>query len=452
MTTYYNLKLVTTITSAAIDSVVLNLDLGCTDYIPAAAPIENSAATTGYIDGGTQQFARWRNRQEEIKIKFNDVATYEEAERVLNTAHLRAENVATPRLYLYAQRIGDADFWRSRLYTARLTPSDGMGGFLKSGSPFMGTLEIERDYYWERAAVEQIIFDDPVGVGWVPTRSIINDWSFAAPAPTAPIAKVTRVLIEGTLPAPLDLFFKNTGTIGVDHISRIHIGHNWRSDPVNFEPRLGGVIAPAPITGSAEQGLYSVAIAAPAASTMRGSWFRLLLATSNNLPADTLFSIEIEDTWGVLLYKSPQVAIWYGGQTLIDVGSVPLPPAPIPLPAVFNLRITIQVPSNAGTISVDRGVFLMPADSYRMLIGQPGSNLKAADTLSDLQSIDAPPYAVQNFFGTSYYPLTPHYGKVWLMPGRHNALYFMATDAVDAMDTGITYDVSGQYRPRRLTI
>jgi hypothetical protein len=451
MTTYYNLRLVTTITSAAIDSVVLNLDLGCTDYVPAAAPIENSAATTGYIDGGTQQFARWRNRQEEIEIKFNDVATYEEAERVLNTAHLRAENVATPRLYLYAKRIGDADFWRSRLYTARLTPSDGMGGFLKSGSPFMGTLEIERDYYWERAAVEQIIFDDPVGVGGVPTRSIINDWSFAAPAPTAPIAKVTRVLIEGTLPAPLDLFFKNTGTIGVDHISRIHIGHNWRSMPTTFEPRLGNLVT-TPISGSAEQGLYGVAILAPAMATMRGDWFRVLLAASGGLPQDALFSIELEDTFGSLLYKSPQVAIWYGGQTLIDVGSVPLPPAAIPNPAVINVRVMIQLPSNSGTVSVSSVLFLMPADSYRMLIGQPGSNLKAGDTLFDLQSIDVSPYAVQNFFGTSYYPMTPHYGKIWLMPGRHNSLYALVTDAADAMNTSLTYDISGEYRPRRLTI
>lgn len=449
---YYELRIVTTTTSAAIDSVVVNFALGCTDYLPTAAPIENNVATTGYRDGGTQQFARWRNRQEEIEVKFSTIADYEEAERLLNIAQLWAENVATPKVYLYARRSGEDDFWRSRLYTARITPSDGSLSFLRSGSDFMATLEIERDYFWERAAPKGISFDDPNGTGTTVARNIINDPVASAPFPTAPIARMTRVLIEGTLPTPIDLFIKNTGTAVTHNLSRIHIGHNWRSDPLNFDPRLGGYVT-TPITGSAEQVIYGVAILAPAMSMMRGSWFRVLLAVdSTAIPSDALFSIEMYDTWGVRLYKSPQVAIWYGGQTLIDVGSIPLPPAPIPEPAVINVQAMIQIPSNTGAISITSAVFLMPADSYRMLIGQPGSNLKAGDTLTDLQSVDAPPFAVQNFFGTSYYPLTPHYGKIWLMPGRHNALYFMATDATDAMDTSLTYDVSGKYRPRRLTI
>lgn len=449
---YYELKIVATITSASFESVVVNLALGCTDYLPTAAPIENSVATTGYRDGGTQQFARWRNRQEEIDVKFSSIEDYEEVERLLNTAHLWAENVATPKIYLYARRSGDDDFWRSRLYTARITPSDGSLSFLRSGTDFLATLEIERDYYWERAAPKGVSFDDPNGTGATVVRNIINDPAGSAPFPTAPIARMTRVLIEGTLPTPIDLFIKNTGAAVTQHISRVHIGHNWRSDPLNFDPRLGGSIV-TPITGSAEQVLYGVAILAPAMSIMRGNWFRVLLAVdSAAIPPDALFSIEMYDTWGTRLYKSPKVSIWYGGQTLIDVGSIPLPPAPIPLPAVINVQVMIQIPSNAGTISITSVAFLMPADSYRMLIGQPGSNLKIGDTLQDLQSIDACPFAVLTAFNTTYYPLTPHYGKIWLMPGRHNALYFLAANFSDAMDTSLTYDVSGQYRPRRLAI
>ena len=450
MASYYELRIVTTITTAAADSVVENFVLGCTDYLPTAAPIENSTATTGYSDGGMQQYARWRNRQEEIEIKFSDVATYDDAELRLNIAHLRAENVATPRVYLYARHLGETDFWRTRLYTARLTPSENSGTFLRSGGEFMATLEIERDYYWERAAIELLRFDNPIAPGnIVTTRNITNNWVLSAPAATAPIARITADFIKGTLPTPVDLFIKNTSA-GVNHISRIHIGHNWRSDPATFEPRLGS-LATTPITGSAEQTLYGVAILAPAASGMRGSWFRVLLASSN-LPGDSLLSIELEDTFGALLYKSPQVSVWYNGQTLTDAGSVPLPPVPIPSPSVINLRVMIQVPSNAGSVNINSGVFLMPADSYRMFLGQPGFNLKISDTLHDLQSIDAAPFAIISAFGTSYYPLTPHYGKIWLMPGRHNALYFMATGATDAMDTSVSYDVSGQYRPRRLTI
>lgn len=448
---YYELKVVTTTTSAAIDSVIANFALGCTDYLPTAAPIENSVATTGYRDGGTQQFARWRNRQEEIEVKFSTIADYEEAERLLNTAHIWAENVATPKVYLYARRSGEDDFWRSRLYTARITPSDGSLSFLRSGSDFMATLEIERDYFWERATPKGISFDDPVGAGATVARNIINDPAASAPFPTAPIARMTRVLIEGTLPTPIDLLIKNTGTAVTHNLSRIHIGHNWRSDPLNFDPRLGNSYT-TPVTGTAEQTLYGIAILAPAMSMMRGSWFRLLLAVDTVIPSDALFSIEMYDTWGTRLYKSPQVAIWYGGQTLIDVGSIPLPPAPIPEPAVINVQVMIQIPSNTGAISITSAAFLMPADSYRMLIGQPGSNLKNGDTLQDLQNIDAHPFAIVTAFSTSYYPLTPHYGKIWLMPGRHNALYFLATNSSDAMDTSLAYDVSGRYRPRRLTI
>ena len=453
MASYYELKLVTilysTASSEAIDQELL---LGCTDYIPKAAEIENTVATTGYSDGGSQQYARWRNRQEEIELKFNSSADFDTVEVILNRSHLWAENVATLKTYLYARHIGELAWHRSRLHTARLTPSDGAGAFLRSGSPFLATLAIDRDYYWEEAATSAVFFDDPTGAGTLVGRSMINNWSLLSPAATAPFAKITRSRIRGTLPTPIDLIIKNTNANIPDSFARIHIGHNWRSEPAIFDPRISSPALSVFISGTAEVTVFAVAILSANLSAMRGSWFRWLFMTNNQLPGDALFSMEITDTFGALLYKSPQVSIWYQGQSVIDVGSLPLPPATIPLPAVINIEIKMQAPTNTGVITVERGVFLMPTDSYRMLLGKPASVLRFGDTLYDLQSTDRPPFAVLDPFGTSYYPLTPHYGKIWLMPERDNGIYFVVTDTDDRQDITLTFDVTARYRPRRLTI
>jgi hypothetical protein len=452
MGSYYELKLVTILYGGVIESIDQELLLGCTDYIPKAAEIENTVATTGYTDGGAQQYARWRNTQEEVELKFNSSADFDAVEVILNRSHLWAENVATLKTYLYARHIGEFDWHRSRLHTARLTPSDGSGAFLRSGSSFLATLAIERDYYWEEAAAVNIFFDDPLGAGVTITRNMINDWSLLSPAATAPFAKITRSRIRGTLPTPIDLIIKNTNTNIPDSFARIHIGHNWRSEPAIFDPRISSPALSIFISGTAEVAVFGVGILSANIGIMRSAWFRWLFMTNNQLPADALFSMEITDTFGALLYKSPQVPIWYQGQSVIDVGSLPLPPASIPLPATVNVVIKMQAPTNTGVITVERGAFLMPTDSYRMLLGKPASVLRFGDTLYDLQSTDSPPFAVTSAFGTSYYPLTPHYGKIWLMPERDNGIYFVVTDTDDRQNVALTFDVVARYRPRRLTI
>ncbi len=254
--------------------------------------------------------------------------------------------------------------------------------------------------------------------------------------------------IDGTLPAPVRLTLTNTSA-GAWTAPRFYVLNDAPGGLAAVSP----FVTPATAAGSWAAGSthgtlrWIAAISSGVAAAMKGERYRVIGAFSaQSSGADLYMRVGV---YAVLpgpfylpLATGPDVKV--GSKKLLDFGSFDLPPAGNISGSQLALIITVSSPS-AGSATLS-WLHVYPAAPALTLQQSGFTTAVGAAVVHD--GIDGAAYMLQS---AVKYSIVEPSGELLLHPGQTNKLRLLMSEET-AFDPARAVQVSGAYRPRRLTV
>jgi hypothetical protein len=356
---------------------------------------------------------------------------------------------------LVNQLAGEATAWRSELLAARLTfrdASDQIPRLVVEAS-----LLITRRYYWEANSETQLQLTSSETTTPATSATFYNNDDSVAAATN--YVHIAAAQVTGSLPAPLRLRITNTDSSFLS-VRNVHIANTVFNDPATFDPFLLGSEADggAAVTwavGTESLGWRWESSGADGALTnarladLGGRYFRILLAISSG-STDVYYRPLLEAQPGVVpteLYPGKLIA--GGSSELIDIGSVPIPPAGYDvLGAGVALRVNVMK-TGGGSLTLDFAQLTPAGEGLYRKWSLSNYGIDVNESIED-DGIEGRLYATHA--DGLHYPIVRGQGSpILVWPGVANRLRILL-DTASGWTPGQELSASAWMRPRRLDI
>lgn len=429
-------------------------------YVPTA-PEVSQAGAAGVGDGDELSSVNLRNVTDTIEMLLVESTkpalqnAINALESMLFAANRRQRSKTGPKVYLQMQVDGEADTWRSEIMSGRVvldnTVLDRWANIKAEVK-----LHITRRYWWEGAETEielstsnaaaatggQTIYNhDDSGTGH-------DNW-----------VEIANTEILGNLPTPVKITLTNNVGSGQGYY-KFYIATNAYNDPANFVHILEGEAASG-LTSTTANANYSdgnygtksswtgtaeLYWTIPSATLTDGAgrFFRVL-ASIFNVSIDFYARAYVRDSYNLItLFEGDEVLVDALGDEMVDLGTIPLPPATVQGVTWDDLTLAIKMrTASSNTMNIDF-VQLTPLDSYVEII-QRGYSVADGETVT-IDGIDGIVHA-------EGMPIYTSVGMPLLVfPGRTQriiVLHMLSNSTVPATNT---LSIRAYYRPRRATV
>lgn len=365
----------------------------------------------------------------------------------------------------YAPAQGEST-WRSRLTGGTVMLASGFYKRRKQDKSQVG-VAITRLPWWEGPEA-QVPLTNSNGTNNTSGLAVYNHMDSGTGHDN--YVEIAATDVDGGLPGAVRLELTNPDTSG-NGPSQIFAGHNWQSDPANFNPVLEGEAATGGTTTvdtTCSNGNYSAYSLAANGETVMYTW--TLSSALLGQAKGHYFKIigRFKASYGVVrtrfkpyLFYNNVVPIWEGSdvlpdsayaRALRDLGMIRLPPW---LPGVsslsaLSLRLSgKRIVSESLSIGLDF-LYLLPVDTYHQytVIGHVLDNGRLID-----DGINGMIYTDDGADGNRQGNVVGSGSGIYLEPGKLQRIYFLFHCALaDSAPVDRTLSVKLYYRPRRATI
>lgn len=367
-------------------------------------------------------------------------------ERLLSEAQLKRISGFGDDVYLQIQIDGESGTWETEIFGGSVVlDRDTLKEWANSKAEI--SIEITRRYYWENTSATTATTTTAAGSGGTiynsdDTSGTQQNWiQFTGPA-------------TGSIPSPLKVAITNASGTALD-TRKFYIANNVFNDPANFSAWLKAAdldVGTATQSGSAsDHGTirYAWDLSTAQLADCKGHYFRIL-ACFNDISTGTYVKARVFGSIGGIRTEMLDNGEVYtrdvGGQELLDLGAVPIPPggknsAGSSVAIVLSIRA-----SNTWTANLSH-VQLTPTTSFR-LIEKIGFQSPSGGIITD-NGIDGTAYTGSD---SSRQPIVIQRHKpVYAWPARTNRLYILFNE-IESYVSGRQSTVAVSWKERRLTI
>lgn len=389
----------------------------------------------------------------------------EDLGRLFDQARRYAMKKVGPRVYVQHRPDGAEVLYRSLLVDGTPPLSDNVYRNAFGGNFLEAPLRWKRLNFWEPAAADTAV---PLtnGNGSANTSGL-TVWNHDdADSGHDNYVAISGANIGGALPAPVKLEITNTFNDTL-RASRFYIGQMIFNTPGSFGHVLegedstgGGVVTVSAIssggnymartwTGSSEVVAYRWTIPSGTLNATAGNYYRVLarLALSAAYVPPLWVRVKVQAAGNYTIWEGKWVLA--GAATFQSLDSVQLPPWIVEVNNIAALDLVIEGRrDDAGSTNFYLDfVQLLGLDGWRELRAR-AYGLQYNETLVDDGIVER----LYLLNGSNAYGLYVGTGRLMLLPGRDQRLYFLHGDWMNGGGIARTLSVKAWYRPRRLSI
>jgi len=272
--------------------------------------------------------------------------------------------------------------------------------------------------------------------------------------------------IAGSIPAPVKVTMTAGGTLPT---RRFYLTANTFHTPVSWQgiyegessTGSGTVTVDANSSGgnymartwttsiSHTTNAFIWAVSATQLGYAAGGWFRVLMRTATDPPANCYVKLKIKFD-----ATTPLTTLWEGPEILLqsnemhDLGAVQLPPGYVTgSPTALALILSVR---NAATAQLDVDFIQIDGPDGVHRFDQQGSQLVSGDSVIDDGQNEA--VYVQTAGGFTEHIFSDYPPPLLVWPGRDTRIRLLHNDAYGNLPIVKTMTMYAQYRPRRLTV
>jgi len=425
---------------------------GCTYFpLPAQSVAKVHHVTTLLDDVSVTEAAEVILSGTDVQIR----ALTQQIENLFYQARLRQEIGAGPRIWVEYRPVPGDVLYRSLLFDGSLAWSETpeLRRLRDNNLTAVVTLTFSRQPYWEGPLTELPLAANgqAAATGGRTIHNKSDNW-----------VEIAGTDVAGVLPAGVKLSLKNATGANQGYVN-FFLATGAYNDAPNFTHILEGesfVGTTSTASASASNGFYgavsfggagtyllSYAMSSAQMTKCGGRIFRLL-ARLMTTPTMTLYvTPQLRDSSGLIpLAAGPEVAITTSSSTLLDLGDLPLPPAPnLQIFDALTVCLLVRVTA-ANSLNLDF-VQLTPTDALRHL-RQRGNMLIPNEAAVD-DNIEEEAYSDD---GSNKFPIFERLaGPILVWPGRTQRIYTLNDKSSGATSISDALTVQAWYRPRRLT-